>query len=109
LENSFGGDVLGINDRVCVRANARSSVYCGKNAVFIVEVQLHQRRDLPEVAHVFCGFCALENAIEDWNRESAHDADRHDYRMILLLGGKRKRKRAATARLLDKGFCIRCM
>ena len=47
----------------------RVAVYYGKNAVLVVEISLHQGSDLPQVAQVFCRFCALKSTIKGWNED----------------------------------------
>ena len=83
----------------------------------------------------FVTFARSRTLFKGWNGDSGQDGDGRDYDEQLNQGegalgrgrgtfghdmgvssasycawaAKRKRKRAAKARLLDKGFCIRCM
>src|SRR5207249_6336390 len=86
LENFFGGDVLRINHRDCGRANTRSSVYYGKNAILVVEISLHQGSDLPQVAQVFCRFCALKSTSKGWNEDRGEYENDRDYNQHLDQG-----------------------
>ena len=47
--------------------------------IVVVHVNLHHGSDLPQVAHVFCRFCALKSTIEGWNEDRGEYADDRDY------------------------------
>ncbi len=54
--------------------------------VFVVEISLHQGSDLPQVAQVFCGFCALKSTIEAWNEDRGESDNDRDYNQHLDQG-----------------------
>ena len=119
-----------------MRTGTRPSRRNGKNLVLIVEISLHQAPICRRLLKSFVAF-ALSRALlrlgiriaarmtidRDYNEqldqgEGASQRGRgtfgHGYwgfyeRIILRMGGERKRKGTVKARLLDNGFCIRCM
>ena len=119
LEYLFGGDVLWINDRNCMSFQSQAlSFITGRMPSLSLRYVCVKRAICRRLLRSFVAFGALKSPIESWNSECGQDGDGRDYdeqldqregsfkrgrgtfdhgfydleRMVLCLGGERKRK-----------------